>query len=60
MGGTTVAVCPGSPGNRCNAQQKVTMTLVEGENYTTRRLLQMRVWQHELLQHEPDWQGCRP
>jgi hypothetical protein len=30
--GTTLAVCPGSPANRCNAQQKVTMTLVEGEN----------------------------
>jgi hypothetical protein len=28
--GMTVAVCPGSPANRCNAQQKVTITLVEG------------------------------
>jgi hypothetical protein len=25
--GTTVAICPGSPANRCNAQQKVTITL---------------------------------
>src|SRR5262249_39284226 len=30
--GMTVAVCPGSPASRCSAQQKVTITLVEGEN----------------------------
>lgn len=29
--GTTVAICPGSAANRCNAQQKITLTLVEGE-----------------------------
>jgi hypothetical protein len=27
--GMTVAVCPGSPANRCNAWQKVTITLIE-------------------------------
>ena|SRR5215472_16188893 len=30
--GITIAVCPGSPANRCNAQQKVTITLVENAN----------------------------
>lgn len=29
--GTSLATCPGSPANRCNAQQKITLTLVEGE-----------------------------
>jgi hypothetical protein len=29
--GTTLAICPGSLANRCNAEQKVTITLVEGE-----------------------------
>jgi hypothetical protein len=29
--GTSLATCPGSAANRCNAQQKITLTLVEGE-----------------------------
>jgi hypothetical protein len=32
--GTTVARCPGSPLGRCNAQQKISMTLREGNNST--------------------------
>jgi hypothetical protein len=28
--GTTLAICPGSPPNRCNAEEKVKITLVEG------------------------------
>lgn len=28
--GTTIAICPGSARSRCNAHQKVTITLVEG------------------------------
>ena len=32
--GTTVARCPGSPPGRCNAQQKISITLHEGNNST--------------------------
>lgn len=32
--GTTVARCPGSPPGRCNAQQKISITLQPGNNST--------------------------